>query len=411
MTWWKSRPLYTKIFIGIVVGLIVGFTVGDQVSFIMEPIGDIFLRLLQMLVAPVIFFTIISGITKMEDVKSLASVGGRLLLYYALTSLLAVCLGTAFGLVTKPGLGSTAFLDESATVEASDFSLIDNIVSWVPTNPFAALSDANVLQILVFSIILGITMLLLGEKVRGVIDLFDQGAEIMLKITDIVMSFAPYGILALISEMVHTLSLDTLTEVVKFIATDYVALVVIFVLVYPIQLKLLTHIPVIPFFKAVSPAILIAASTTSSAATLPVSLKLADQSLKIPEKIYGFGLTVGATINSNGMAAAIGVIAVFACNLYGVAITPSVMTQFIVVGLLLSMGTAGVKGAGVVLSTVLLQSLNMPLTLVPVLAAIWPILDIGHTTLNVVGDLVGVSIIADRAGEMDLESFKKEFQK
>lgn len=122
-------------------------------------------------------------------------------------------------------------------------------------------------------------------------------------------------------------------------------------------------------------------------------------------------MTVGATINSNGMAASIGLIAVFACNLYGLELTIPLIVQFIVVGLLLSMGTAGVKGAGVVLSTVLLESMNLPLSLVPVLAAIWPVLDIGHTTANVVGDLVGISIIADRAGEMDTEQFKKDFSK
>ena len=256
-----------------------------------------------------------------------------------------------------------------------------------------------------------ITLLLLGDKVKGVINLFDEGTEIMFKITDIVMSFSPYGILALMSELVHTLDLSTLAQVGVFILTDYAGLLIILLIVYPIQLKLMSKIPVIPFFKAVSPVMLVAASTTSSAACLPVSLKLADESFHVPEKIYGFGLTAGSSINSNGMAVAIGVISVFACNLYGMPLTAGIVTQFIITGLLLSMGTAGVKGAGVVLSTVMLQSLGLPLTLVPVLAAIWPIIDIGHTTMNVVGDMVGVCIIADRSGEMDTERFKKEFGK
>lgn len=284
-------------------------------------------------------------------------------------------------------------------------------MSWVPTNPFQALNEANVLQILFFAIMLGITLLLLGDKVKGVINLFDEGTEIMFKITDIVMSFSPYGILALMSELVHTLDLSTLAQVGVFILTDYAGLLIILLIVYPIQLKLMSKIPVIPFFKAVSPVMLVAASTTSSAACLPVSLKLADESFHVPEKIYGFGLTAGSSINSNGMAVAIGVISVFACNLYGMPLTAGIVTQFIITGLLLSMGTAGVKGAGVVLSTVMLQSLGLPLTLVPVLAAIWPIIDIGHTTMNVVGDMVGVCIIADRSGEMDTERFKKEFGK
>ena len=411
MKWWRSRPLYTKIFIGLILGIIIGFVAGEQVSFIMQPIGDIFLRMLQMLVAPVVFFTIVNGITKMEDTKTLASVGGRLFVYYALTSLLAVVVGAGLAMITQPGKGSTAFLDENAQVDASDFNLIDNIVSWVPTNPFQALNEANVLQILFFAIMLGITLLLLGDKVKGVINLFDEGTEIMFKITDIVMSFSPYGILALMSELVHTLDLSTLAQVGVFILTDYAGLLIILLIVYPIQLKLMSKIPVIPFFKAVSPVMLVAASTTSSAACLPVSLKLADESFHVPEKIYGFGLTAGSSINSNGMAVAIGVISVFACNLYGMPLTAGIVTQFIITGLLLSMGTAGVKGAGVVLSTVMLQSLGLPLTLVPVLAAIWPIIDIGHTTMNVVGDMVGVCIIADRSGEMDTERYKKEFGK
>ena len=411
MKWWRSRPLYTKIFIGLILGIIIGFVAGEQVSFIMQPIGDIFLRMLQMLVAPVVFFTIVNGITKMEDTKTLASVGGRLFVYYALTSLLAVVVGAGLAMITQPGKGSTAFLDENAQVDASDFNLIDNIVSWVPTNPFQALNEANVLQILFFAIMLGITLLLLGDKVKGVINLFDEGTEIMFKITDIVMSFSPYGILALMSELVHTLDLSTLAQVGVFILTDYAGLLIILLIVYPIQLKLMSKIPVIPFFKAVSPVMLVAASTTSSAACLPVSLKLADESFHVPEKIYGFGLPAGSSINSNGMAVAIGVISVFACNLYGMPLTAGIVTQFIITGLLLSMGTAGVKGAGVVLSTVMLQSLGLPLTLVPVLAAIWPIIDIGHTTMNVVGDMVGVCIIADRSGEMDTERFKKEFGK
>ena len=327
MKWWRSRPLYTKIFIGLILGIIIGFVAGEQVSFIMQPIGDIFLRMLQMLVAPVVFFTIVNGITKMEDTKTLASVGGRLFVYYALTSLLAVVVGAGLAMITQPGKGSTAFLDENAQVDASDFNLIDNIVSWVPTNPFQALNEANVLQILFFAIMLGITLLLLGDKVKGVINLFDEGTEIMFKITDIVMSFSPYGILALMSELVHTLDLSTLAQVGVFILTDYAGLLIILLIVYPIQLKLMSKIPVIPFFKAVSPVMLVAASTTSSAACLPVSLKLADESFHVPEKIYGFGLTAGSSINSNGMAVAIGVISVFACNLYGMPLTAGIVTQ------------------------------------------------------------------------------------
>lgn len=405
MKWWFSRKLYVKIFICIALGVVLGLTVGDNAAVVLKPIGDIFLRLLKMLIAPVIFFTIVSGITKMEDVKSLRSIGGKILIYYLGTSVLAVIIGLAVGMVINPGTKGMIFSQAGDIGEITKFSFIDSIISYVPTNPFEALVEANVLQILFFSIFLGIVLLLLGDKVKTVTTIMDQGAEVMIKITELVMEFSPYGILALIVQMVNSLSVSTLAEVGKFIGADYIALAIVLVLVYPLQLKFMAKIKTIPFFKAISPAILIAASTTSSAATLPVNLNVADKNLKIPEKIYGFGLTIGATVNTNGMAVAIGVIAIFACNIYGVPITLPLLFQFVFLGLALSAGAAGVKGAGIVLSATLLSTMNLPLDIVPILAAIWPVIDIGHTTVNVVGDLVGVSIIAARDGEMDVEGF------
>lgn len=406
MKWWFNQELYVKIFVCIILGIILGMTAGAKISFIMAPIGDAFLRLLKMLIAPVIFFTIVSGITKMEDVSNLKAVGSKLLIYYAATSLLSVVLGLGVALIISPGKNMPGFLQNStAAVKTSDFSFIKNMLDWIPTNPFEALATANVMQILFFSLILGIVLLIIGDRVKGVIKIVDEGSEIMLKITDIVMGFAPYGILALISEMVQSMSGKALAEVAKFILADYVALFIILLVVYPLQFMLLTKISTTKFYKAIMPCILIAASTTSSAATLPVNLNVAEKSLKLPEKIYGFGLTIGATANSNGMACVLGVIIVFAANLFGMELTLPYIMEFVVVGLLLSMGTAGVKGAGIVLSSIILQTMNLPLTLVPILAAIWPLIDIGHTTVNVVGDLVGVSIIAARSGEMDVETF------
>lgn len=406
MKWWFNQELYVKIFVCIILGVVLGLTIGAKISFIMAPIGEIFLRLLKMLIAPVIFFTIVSGITKMEDVNNLKSVGSKLLIYYAVTSLLSVVIGLVMALVINPGKDMVGLMQNATkTVKNSDFNFVNNMLSWVPTNPFEALSTANVMQILFFALFLGIVLLMMGERAKTVIKLFDEGSEIMLRITDMVMSFAPYGILALISEMVHSMNAATLAEVGKFILTDYVALFIILLVVYPVQLKLMAKISTTRFYKAISPSILIAASTTSSAATLPVNLNVAEKNLKLPEKIYGFGLTIGATANSNGMACVLGVIIVFAANIFGMNLTLPFIVEFVLVGLLLSMGTAGVKGAGIVLSSIILQTMNLPLTLVPILAAIWPVIDIGHTTVNVVGDMVGVSIIAARSGEMDVDGF------
>jgi Na+/H+-dicarboxylate symporters len=176
-------------------------------------------------------------------------------------------------------------------------------------------------------------------------------------------------------------------------------------LAYPTLLKLFAKIKPIKFYKAVSPAMLVAASTTSSNATLPVSMRVARENLKVPEKIYGFTLPLGATVNMDGMANALGVIGVFAFNIYNVPITFTSVFQFVFLGLVLSTGCAGVKGAGIVMSSILLKSLNLPLDLVPIFAAIWPIIDIGHTTLNITGDLTGTAIVSASLGEMNVEEF------
>lgn len=407
LKWWFSRKLYIKILIGIILGVIIGFTMGNAADVVLRPIGDIFLRLLKMLIAPVIFFTIVSGITKMEDIKALGSIGGKLLVYYLATSVLAVVVGLAVGWIVNPGIQGMILSGAGKIGEIAKFNFVESLISYIPTNPFQALVEANVLQILFFSVFLGMVLLVLGDKTKAVTTVMNQGADVVIKITEIVMEFSPYGILALIVQMVNSLSVTTLAEVGKFIIADYIALLIVLLVVYPLQLQLMAKIKTIPFFKAITPSIMIAASTTSSAATLPINLSVADRNLRIPEKIYGFGLTIGATVNTNGMAVAIGVIAVFACNIYGVPMTLPLLFQFVFLGLVLSAGAAGVKGAGIVLSATLLSTMNLPLEIVPILAAIWPVIDIGHTTVNVVGDLVGVSIIAAQNKEMDVEAFNK----
>jgi Na+/H+-dicarboxylate symporter len=404
MQWWTKKPLYFKIFIGVVVGIILGFTLGPNTKYL-KPIGDIFVRLLKMLIVPLVFFTITSGVTKMGDMKSLRSVGGMVMGYYLITSTLAATIGMIVALVTKPGQEVAGLLDAGAKVEKPAFNLLENAISWFPTNPIEAMATANMLQIIVFALFLGCALLALGDKVKGLTNLIDQCSDTMIKITDFVMGFAPYGILALVAVMISSLGSKMLAAVGKFIVTDYIAIILMLAIVYPLLVKFMGKLNPIKFYKNVSPAMLVAASTTSSAATLPVAMSVADKNLGVPERIYGFSLPLGNTVNMDGMAAALGVISVFACNLYGMPITAGLMIQFVFLGLVLSVGCAGVKGAGVVMSSVLLQTLGMPLTLVPILAAVWPIIDIGHTTTNVTGDLAGTAVVSSRLNLMNLNVF------
>jgi len=400
MKWWFTRQLYVQIAICVIIGVAIGLIFGTNAS-VLKPIGDIFLRLLQFLVVPLTIFCLIAGITKMEDMKSFRSVGGKIGIYFVITGLLATLVGVVVALILGPGKGTMGLLDSSETVEQVQFSFITQIVEWFPTNIVNAMATTNMLQIIIASIIIGIGLLALGDKATGLRKLANEGSDLMIKITEGLMLFSPYGILALVANMTGTLGTDLLAEVGLFILSDYISLIVVLFIVYPLILKLFARKNAFGFYKKISPAMLVAASTTSSNATLPMSMNVARNNLGIPEKLYGFTLPLGATVNMDGMAVALGVISVFAFNLYGVEITFASIFQFVFLGLALSIGAAGVKGAGVVMSTVLLSTVGLPLTLVPILAAIWPIIDIGHTTTNITGDLVGTTMVASQMDMID----------
>ena len=407
MKWWFRQQLYVQILVAIVVGVALGLAFGDRVALI-EPIGTIFIRLLKMLIVPLTFLTLISGITKLDGIHSLRSIGGLALLYYVLSSLVAGTVGVCVALLIQPGRGTVIDRAGEATNEIAQFDFIDQLVQWIPTNPFEALAAANMLQIIFFAIVVGIALLSMGSRGSRLVELVHDGAELMLRVTQFVMRIAPYGILALVASLVASVGVDMLTDVGKFIVAQYLALAILMTVVDPTVLRFLARVSPLRFYRNVSPALLVAASTTSSAATLPVSMEVAEKNVGSPEKVWGFTLPLGATVNMNGMAACIGVIAVFSCNLYHVPITLGGVLQFLFLGLALSFGTAGVKGAGIVMSTVLLQTIGIPtVVIVPILASIWPILDVGNTCCNVSGDLVGTTLVASRFGMLDREVFDR----
>lgn len=407
MKWWFRQSLSRQILICIIVGIALGYLLGPKAIWL-KPIGDVFIRLLMMLIVPLTFFTLISGITKLESLSSFRSLGGLTIVYFVISSLLAAVLGMTTALIIHPGKEAAGLLTGGEHIRAADFNFWDTLVSWFPKNPIEAMAEGNMLQIIIFSMILGIGLIALGKKAQHIMVLINEGAELMIVITEFVMKTAPYGILALVANMVASLGSQMLREVFRLILSDYLAQLLLLVFIYPLVLRFLAHLNPWRFYGKVVPAMLVAASTTSSGATLPVSMAVADENLGVSKKVWGFSLPLGATVNMDGMAAAIGVIAIFAANLYGVTLTPTLILQIVFLGLALSIGTAGIKGGGIIMSGILLQSLNMPLTLIPILASLWPILDIGHTTCNVTGDLVGTSLVGSRLKLMDKKIFTQK---
>lgn len=402
MKWWRTQKLYVKIFIGVLVGIVLGLVVGPSIAII-KPLGDIFIRLLQMLIVPLAFLSIVSGITKLEDIKMLRAIGSKILSIYVLTTLLATLIGVVTALIIKPGKGEEGLLGKALDIERTEFSFMDNIVQWFPSNVFQSMAETNMLQIIIFAIFAGVAMVLLGDKVKKMKSLVHEGADLMIKIAEIVISFAPYGIMALIANVVGTLGLDILIEVGKYVLSAFIGFIIILLVVYPILLKIFGKTSPTFFYKQISPAMLVACSTTSSSATLPASMEVAREGLKIPENIYGFTLPLGATLNMNGLASTLGVLAVFASNLYGLPITFSTILQTAFLGVVLAMGCAGVKGADVVTASLLLSTLGLPLSIIPIIAAVSPIVDMGNTVVNITGDLAGTQIVHQRNPDYSIE--------
>ena len=400
-----SMGLGTKILIGIVIGLAIGF-VSPELTETISPPGKVFLRMLKMLIVPLVFFTIISGICKMGDVRQLVTVGLRFIAYILISSGIAAAAGSFAGIALSVGSETTEFLSAGAKVESVDYSFINNVISWFPENIVNAMVKQDMLQIIVFAIFLGCALLALGKEVSELIRIVDQCSDVMLKITDFVMAFSPIGIASLMATMVTTISGATIKDVILLIATDYLTCGIVLVVLYPLILKFGANISPLGFFRRISEPMLVAVSTTSSAATLPVSLKTAGRKLGIPENIYGFTLPLGNTCGMNGFAVFIGLCCIFCGHIYGVEVTLGKLVLYVFLGIVLSVGAAGVKGAGIVMSTVLLEAIGMPLDVIPIFAAIWPVIDPPHTLLNNTSDLVGTALIAKRMDQMDMNVYE-----
>jgi Na+/H+-dicarboxylate symporter len=404
MNFWTKRPLYFKIFVMMIIGCIVGWIVGPGIKVI-SPIGDAFILLLKMLVVPLVFFSIMSGVTKLGSPKEFRDIGGSVILYYVISSIVAVCFGTLLGLLIKPGLDAQGLLGLANKVSYKQYSAVDTILAWIPSNLVGSMASMDMIPVIFFAVFFGVCLIIIGDKGKPVVAVIDAANEAMLKMTELVTDLAPYGIFALSAVMVGTLGSKMLAVAAKFVLADYLGLLGILLIGYPLLLIFFGKISPIQFYKNIFPAMIVAASTTSSNATLPMSMKCARERVGLPEKLYAFSLPLGATVNMDGFACSLGIISLMALQVYDISITAILVIQIVYMGLMLSIGAAGVKGTAVVISAVLFEALNLPMGLLPLIAAIWPIVDIGHTTVNVTGDLVGSTIVGSRKDLLDLEIF------
>jgi len=390
----KRIQLSTKIFIGFGLGILLGIIFKEKVMVI-KPLGDLFLRLIKMIVVPLVLFSIISGVASIGDIQKLKRVGSKTLLYYIITTLVSGIIGLVVARIIRPGSGFALSMIKAGEVEAKTApKFTDTLLNMVPTNPVDALVRADLMQIIIFALFFGIAITIVGAKAKPVKDFFDGATETMYKLTSIVMEFSPIGVTALIASSVGEYGLKIFGPLSKLILADYIGLILIVAVLYVIMLKLIAKVSLKDFFKYIPEIWAVTASTTSSSGTLPVTLRVTEDKFKVQEELASFTLPLGATMNMNGAANYFAIAVIFASQIYGIEMSFFQQFMIIVLATMISVGAPGIPGGGIVLTIMLLNTMGLPIDIVGLIAGIYRIIDMGHTTLNVTGDVVSTLCIA-----------------
>lgn len=412
--------LPTQIAIGMVLGVVAGWVIGEPVTVI-RPIGDLFLRLIRMVVVPLVFSSLLVGTAMLGDPKKLGRIGGKTLAYYLCTTALAITLGLVIANIVKPGsrldpqTQEQLLADFAAEADVSQQlsgrpSVIDTLLEVVPVNPMEALSDGSMLQIIFFALMFGLALTLIPKKAHRdhVMMFFDGVTEAMIQVVHIVMKIAPIGVFALIASVVGQFGLEILGSLVMYSLCVVVGLFLHMTVVYSGAVRLFAGMSPLEFFRGVRPAQMIAFSTSSSSATLPVTMDVATTRLGVSEQISAFVLPLGATVNMDGTALYQGAAAVFIAQVYGIDIGLGGQLTIVLMATLASIGAAGVPGVGVITLAMVLEQLGLPLEGIALILGVDRILDMLRTMTNVTGDASAAVVVAASEGQLWYQSPAQE---
>jgi Na+/H+-dicarboxylate symporter len=408
---WFAIALWKRILLALVLGVIVGMIWGPGASTI-SWLGDLFVRLIRMVVVPLVFVTLVSGVVAMGDPAKLGSLGAKTLAVYMLTTLAAIVIGLVLAAALQPGVG----VDLSAaapTAVQETIPLSERLLSIVPSNPIAALAEGYILAIIFFALLVGVSVLMIGEKGKPVADLMESSSEMMLRITHWVMEVAPFGVFALIAAVAGTQGVAALLDVLTLALAVVLACLIHVIVVHGIGIiKLTLGLSPVTFFKGARDAMLVAFSTSSSSATLPVSMSVAEDNLGIKPVVASTVLPLGATINMDGTALYVGIVSVFAAQAFGVDLS---LTDYAIVAgstTLVSIGTAAVPGASLFLMAAVMGAIGItPEQIAIVIGFILPFdrpLDMLRTVVNICGDLSVATAVANWEGEFEREIFDRQ---
>lgn len=412
----KKMNLTTKVLIGLVIGIITGIIVHEipagtirdviLIDGIFQLVGQIFLRGIMMLVVPLVFISLVNGAASMGDVKELGRVGAKTVLFYMTTTAFAVIIALFLGYLLKPGVGLdlTAVEVVEATINERT-PLVQILYEMIPRNPFQAMVDGNMLQIIIFALLTGVGLSLVGEEGQLIVNAFKSLDILILKLVEIVMYFAPIGVFGLIARTFGTVGIKAMLPLAKYIGTIYIGLIIHMFFVYGGILKGFTGLSPKKFYKKFFPAMSVAFSTASSSATVPVSLEITEKEMGIDKSISSFTIPLGATINMDGTAIMQGVATFFIAQVYGIDLTMNMILTVVITATLASIGTAGVPGAGTIMLSMVLQSIGLPLEGIGLIMGIDRLVDMGRTVTNITGDAVCTAVIANGEGKLDKDVF------
>ena len=397
----KKLSLATKTFIGFGLGIVIGLVFGEKAT-IVKPLGTIFLNMIKMIVVPMVFFSIIAGVASLGDLKKLRNIGVKVVGLYALTSALCVGLGLIMANIINPGKGfDLTALSQSTDYEAQAMpSIIDTLIDMFPSNIFTSFTNTNMLQIIVFSVFLGVALIMMGKEGERLLAGVQSCANAMYKITAIVMEFSPIGVCALLADSVGAYGLKIFGPLGKLILTVYASDVILVLLMYIPMVALLAKFPVKKWLQGIWKVWVVTASTTSSSGSLPITTSVTNDEFGVSSELSSFSLPLGATINMNGGCIYYAAAIVMTAQIYGMNLTPSALVNIIISTVLVAMGCPGVPGGAIIMTTILLTNMGLPLESVGLIAGIFRLIDMANTTFNVTGDVVTTMVVARSEGMM-----------
>ena len=414
----KKISLGNWILISMILGLIVGLILNFYVTntFIKDLIlidnvfylgGNLFIKLMSMLVVPLVFCSIIVGVTSISDIKKIGSIGGRAILIYLLTTALAVSIALLIAGIIEPGIGlnMTGLADPSNVT--TNVTVTNTILDMIPDNPLNSLANGDMLPLIIFGVVVGFILAKLKEETATINKLFTEGNTVMMEMTNIVMKFAPIGVFCLIAKTFATLGMDGLMPLSKYVACVLLALAVQAFIVYPTLLVIFTRLNPIKFFKKFFSVMLFAFSSSSSNATIPLNLEKLSE-MGVSKEVSSFTIPLGATINMDGTAIMQGVVVMFAAQAYGIDLGLSALITVIFTAVMASIGTAGVPSVGLVTLNMVFASVGLPTDAIGLIMGIDHILDMIRSAVNVTGDAICNIIISFKNKSVDLDAFNSE---